>query len=559
MPFEQSGSGVKQFMKEKFANFKGLVGKTEWDTPVLQSDETRNETKGELIYTGRKMVNAMPLTGKKWLSEEGRYFPEEAYFKMGALNYLKSKKGDVELKPGTKRYYEANVRAGLGKIRRTPKAKPVHAADRIKEADRLQSLRDQNFTLDLSEYQRLLADPLTNETATEELRTIKALIEDAAKTDLAILEKKLETTKLASSGIGLIGTALGAAAGLTSLGMIAQKASNVATGATQQALKLTESVVDKVGKTEAIMTTVGVLAGMQGIKTQANLDEEQKRKLQQNAKKIAAKTAYAVAMKTASLVLLGVAANLTPAGGTVTALAIVTTVVKGALNVRAAKLEEKGMAIQMNKKELLKTIDDMIENNGTIFYREDNPMFQKSKVLVEKIETILNTQENYKVFDEVAALNNSVTAAALLNDMMTNADNVGQNLKFEQELNSLKTLEKANNATLDRLRKSSTQQEFEKELKILKEGNKINNATMKRLRNSRTKLSFEHELETLKTMEKANNATLQKLRNRREKLKRLYNTYKKPLLAQNIKETANANANTKNTNQTGGKTRRRRR
>ncbi len=437
---------------QKLKNLKAFFGKKDWDPPVIDSDDIKNATMGELIYTGREMVNAMGIKEKEYLSEKGLYFPKEAYYKVGALDYLKSKKGDVQIKPGTIKYYEALSKGTLGRIRRKPKLPPVSAANRIKEADRIKSLRDQNYTLDLAEYQSLLADPRTSQTAKEELLTIKAIIDDAAKMDMAALEKKMATTKLASSGIGLIGTVLGAASGLASIGAIAEKAANAAQGATGQAYKITEAVVDRVGQAQLVMATAGVLAGATGIKTQHNINVEKMKKLNRNSASVALKTASAVAMKTAGLVLLGVAANLTVPGATITALAIVTTAVKGGLNIYTQRLEKKNMALQMNKTDLLNSIDEMIKNNGTIFYREDNPMFKSGLELKTKVDQILNTQENYKVLDEVAQLEQGTTAAALLDDMMANAANTRYNAQFEQELLKSKEIEKLNNASLQKLR-----------------------------------------------------------------------------------------------------------
>jgi hypothetical protein len=469
---------------QKLKDLKALFGKKDWDPPVIDSDEIKNETQGEMIYTGREMVNAMGFKDKEYLSEKGRFFPKEAYYKASGLDFLKSKKGDVQIKPGTVKYYEALSKGTLGRIRRKPKLPPISAANRVKEADRIKSLRDQNYTLDLAEYQSLLANPKTSETAKEELLIIKALIEDAAKMDVAALEKKMATTKLASSAIGLVGTVLGAASGLASVGAIAEKAANAAQGAAGQAYKITEAVVDRVGQAQSAMAAAGVLAGAVGVKTQHNLNVDKLKKLNRNSASEELKTASAVAMKTAGLVLLGVAANLTAPGATITALAIVTTAVKGGLNIYAQRLEKKNMALQMNKTDLLSSIDEMIKNNGTIFYKEDNPMFKNGLALKEKVDEILNTQENYKVIDEVAQLENGVRAAALLDDMMANAANTKYNAQFEQNL--LKS----------------------------------------------------------KEIEKLNNATVQKLRDRRGKLKRLYTTYKKPsantniiALAQNISET----------------------
>jgi hypothetical protein len=470
---------MADWLKKKASDLVGFAGKTKWVQPVVD-DDTRDETYKKMIFLNDEMVNAMELTGKEWLSTQKRFFPKDAYFVENGIEYLKT--GEVvdrntkgnpiykfsafKIKPGTKKYYSASTTGALGKKGRKGPRPPIHAANRIREADRLQALRDQDFKLDLTMYQMLLADPKTNQRAVEELRFIQALIDNEQKLSEAQLEEKLRKSQLASQGLGLIGTALGAAAGITSIGTIAQ-------GSASQALKITESVVDKLGKTAAVAGTAKALYDMKGVKTQANLDAEKMMSLNQSQGKLALKTATDVAMKTAGLVILGVAANLTAPGAAVTALAIVTTAAKAGVNMYSQHLEKKKMMIKMNKNDLLNSIDEMIVNRGTIFYKEDNPMFQDSVVIKNKVNSILNMQENFKVFDEVAALENSIRAAAILDEMIEySAD------KYNSD--------------------------------------------------------FNNEIEKLRVLEKKNNASLQKLRNRRTKLKRMYNTYKKPLLQKNI-------------------------
>ncbi len=460
---------------QKFQELKAYFGKKDWEHPIVESDNIKNQYHGDMIYTGREMVNAMGLKDKEYLSEKGLYFPKDAYDRVQGFEFLKSKYDQIQIKPGTVKYYEALSKGTFGRIRRKPKLPPISAANRIREADRIKSLRDKSYTLDLAEYQSLLADPKTAEQAKEELLFIKALIEDAAKTDLAILEEKIHATGIASKSIGFIGLVFGAASGLASIGAVAQKAVNVAQGAAGQALKITETVVNRIGQAG---TAIKAAKAVSGIKTQQqdkNKEYEEKvKKLNRNTTLSVLKTSTKVALKTASLILLGVAANLTAPGATITALAIVTTVIKGGLNVYKGRLEKKNMALRLNKSALLNTIDEMIKNNGTIFYKEDNPIFKTGLELKTKIDTIVNTQENYKIIDEVAQLENGTTAAALLDDMMANASNPNYDELFERNL--LKS----------------------------------------------------------KEIEKVNNATIQKLRDRRAKLKRLYNTYKKPAANANI-------------------------
>ncbi len=470
---------AKEWFKSKVSDFSGFLGQKKWEQPVVD-DDARNQTYQKMIFSNDEMINAMELTGKDWLSTQGRYFPKDAFFVENGIPKLKvgevverDEKGNpiyrfhsIELKPGVKREYLALSKGALGKKGRKGPRPPIHAANRMREADRLQALRDQDFKLDLTTYQVLLADPKTNQKAVEELRFLQALFNNEEKLRADELQKKLERSQLASKGLGLIGTALGAAAGITAVGTIAQ-------GSASQALKLTESIVDKVGKTAAVAGTAKALYDMKGIKTQKNLNAEKMISLNQGQGKLALKTATDVALKTAGLAIVGIAANLTAPGAAITALAIITTAAKAGVNMYSQHLEKKKMAIKMNKEDLLNSIDEMIQNHGTIFYKEENPMFKDSVVLKEKVNSIVNTQENFKVLDEVAALENSIRAAAMLDEMMDYA---------ADEYNS----------------------------------------------------QFEKEIEKLKVMEKKNNASLQKLRNRRAKLKRLHNTYKKPLLQKNI-------------------------
>lgn len=483
----------------KFQQLKGYLGQTEWNPPIITSDDIHDEHEDKMIFTGREMVNAMELKGKEYLSKQGRYFPAGAFYERGPLEFLKGrptewathpKTGEkvpiaweeIPIKPGTKHYYPGHSEGTLGRIPRKPRPPIVHALNRIQKANTIQSLRDTNMQLDLKMYQALLADPATNQRAIEELRELQGIILDTGKVAEAELEEKLKRTKMFASGVGLIGTVLGAASGIASVGAIAERASNVATGTAQQALKLTESITDKLGKANALAGAVGMIAAAQGIKTQRNINRNKLAKINTNTKKLALKTAYAVAMKTAGLTLLGVAASLNPVGGTITAIAIVTTVAKGALNIKVKQIEKKEMALKMGKEDLMKAIDEMIQNNGTIFYKEDNPMFRNGLILKEQVDSILNTKEVDQVHNAVMALENSARAVSLLDDMITNAGNATRNAAFELEL------------------------------------------------------------EKSKTMEKMNNATLKRLRNRRSKLKQLYTEYKKPMIDRNIKNMMNESA-----------------
>ena len=470
---------AKDWFKSKIADFSGFVGQKKWEQPIVD-DDARNQLYQKMIFTNDEMINAMELTGKEWLSSEKRYFPKNAFFVENGIPQLKvgevvdrNAKGNpiyrfssIKIKPGVKREYTALSKGALGKKGRKGPRPPIHAANRMREADRLQALRDQDFKLDLTTYQVLLADPKTNQKAIEELRFLQALFNNEEKLRADELQKKLERSQLASKGLGLIGTALGAAAGVSAIGTIAQ-------GSASQALKLTESIVDKVGKTAAVAGTAKAIYDMQGIKTQKNLNAEKMISLTQNQGKLALKTATNVAIKTAGLAIVGMAASLTAPGAAITALAIITTVAQAGVNMYSQHLEKKKMAIKMNKEDLLNSIDEMIKNRGTIFYKEENPMFRDSVVLKEKVNSIVNTQENFKILDEVAALENSIRAAAILDEMINYASDE-HNAHFEEELSKLKIIEKKDNASL------------------------------------------------------------QKLRNRRAKLKRLHNTYKKPLLQKNI-------------------------
>jgi hypothetical protein len=495
-------------LKNKVSKTKAFFGQKEWKRPTLKNDE-RNQLYGKIIHRDDEMVNGMSIKGDKWESEEGRYYPADAYYKQGPLEFLKTSQGQIQLKPGTKLFYEANARGTTGSYRRKAKLAPIHALNRVQQAERLQTLRDQNYTLDLSEYQAMLANPATNQQAVQELRFLQSLFTDAEKMDQRAIEEKMEKAQKASKILGFMGMALGAAAGVTSVGNIAAKAANVAQGSTLQATKLAEAVGDKLGKIESATAALGILGSLQGIKTKKNLNRAKMSQLNQNSAKLALKTAQDVAIKTASLVILGAAANLTIPGATITALAIVTTAAKGAVNVYTQRLEKKEMAIKMKKEELLTTIDEMIQNNGTIFYREDNPMFADAKVLKDKLDTLLNSVENGKVVEAIGSLEgaNSAAASALLDDMMMNAMNPTShtNLSYMKDPATLNAYKQKREA-------------LKKQYGVATNGD----------------LDFELELQRLKNLEKMNNSNLQKLRARREKLRRLYAMYKEPKIQKNL-------------------------
>lgn len=436
-----------------FGAEKGLA-KNGWKKPVFR-DNTKTAD-GQLICPGDELVDGIFLGDTDYASKLGRFYRKKDLQKNKiagqSVKFVKS--------------YTAEVTGGLRKSS-CKKLAPVFSKNRLNKAEELQELRDKNYNhLDLRKYQELLANPATNQKAVEDLRLLQAIFNDAGRLDSNKLMAKYEKLMKASNALGLIGTVLGKAAAIGGITDVAASAAKAASGQVAQGARLTTSIADKVSKVSAQLGHIPVNSAIvETLKTGLNASTD-------------------VAAKLSSMVLMGIAGSLNPVTGTITALAVVTTIASAGTKIAAQSVKRNEMELQMNKEELLHEIDLMIQNNGTIFYREDNPIFKTAKVIKDKVDTILNSYENDKVFNALNSLTEEEKsqAATFLNAMMTNAANSAYNDQFEQELQK--------------------------------------------------SIEMEHLL----------NTNVQRQRNRRAKLKRLYKTYKAPKIAIAIGNAVSKNA-----------------
>lgn len=423
-----------------------------WEQPKIPVDAKTVVSK-EYICKDDQMADGILEGSDKYESQMGRYYRKEDYVSKPLTL------GGKILLPKTIKFYTAPFRPGMDYCKHRTRKNVVYEANRKREAEKIKKLREEKYAIDLSDYQERLSKPETNKQAVEELQFFVSIIKDAHQMDNAALAQKYEKIMMASKITGFAGMIFGAAAG--GIG-IATLASNSAT----QSVQLANSISDKIGKAANVAQKFGHGPDWASLT-------------------IGTKASAAAAGKIAGMIILGAAANLTIPGATLTALAVVSTVAKAGLNIAAQQIEKKKMALQMNSTNLLESIAEMIKNNGTIFYKEDNPMFETALTLKEDLDEILNTTNNDHVINALNVFegNDKVSAAKMLNDMMMNAVN-----QKPIEIKNYKT-----------------------QKSIFMTPNE----------------HFEQNLEKFKTMEKANNATLQKLRNRRAKLKRLYNLTRK--------------------------------
>lgn len=433
----------------------------QWQNPQAKIPvDAKDAIHGKYICKDDKMIDFMVKDQENYESAYGRFYREKDY---DEKTHSIGTKVASDIVPSSIHKYIAIYRPGIDYCKKRMRTNIVYSLNRTREAEKIKKLREEKYKIDLVEYQERLSKPETNKQAIEELHIFTSIIKDAHSMDDAALAKKYEKVMMVSKVAGFAGMVFGAAAGGLGVAALASKASNMATN---QSTKLANAISDKVGK-------VSNLA--------------QKFPIGFNAKSLAigTKASAAVAGKVAGLIILGAAANLTIPGATLTVLAVVSTVIKAGANIAGEQIKKNKMALEMNSETLVEEINKMIKNNGTIFYREDNPMFKNSKVIKDELDTILNTVENNSVINALNQFvgNTKVKASQQLNSMMNNA---------------------ANETPVEIVNRRTNQ-------KILQTPDEL----------------FETELEKLKVFEKANNSTLKKLRNRRSKLKRLHTLYKK--------------------------------
>lgn len=407
--------------------FRGLLKKgkevAKWEQPSIPVDAKLFVHK-EYICKGDQMADGILQGSDIYESKLGHYYRKEDYDSSVTPATL----GGNILVPKTIKFYTAPFRAGMDYCKHKTRKNVVYTLNRQREAAKIKKLRDEKYAIDLSEYQERLSKPETNKEAIEELQFFVSIIKDAHGMDDAALAKKYEKVIMASKVTGFAGMIFGAAAG--GIGI-----ATMATNSASQSVQLANSISDKIGKAANVAQKFGHGPNWASVT-------------------IGTKASAAAAGKIAGMIILGAAANLTIPGATLTALAVVSTVAKAGLNIYGQQIQKKKMALQMNSQQLLDSISEMIKNNGTIFYREKNPMFESALSVKDDLDEILNTTNNDHVINALNTFegNDKISAAKMLNDMMMNAANATRNKSFENEVQKSKVMEKVNNATLQKLR-----------------------------------------------------------------------------------------------------------
>jgi hypothetical protein len=406
--------------------FKSLIQKgkevMKWEQPSIPVD-AKDAVHREYICKDDKMADGILDGQEQYESKLGRFYRKDDYVSTSPPSL-----GGKILLPKTIKFYTAPYRPGMDYCKHRTRKNVVYTLNRQREAAKIKKLRDEKYAIDLSDYQERLSKPETNKEAVEELQFFVSIIKDAHEMDDVALAKKYEKVMMASKIAGFAGMVFGAAAGGIGLAAIASNSAS-------QSVQLANTISDKIGKASTIAEKFGHGPNWASIT-------------------IGTKATSAVAGKVAGMIILGAAANLTIPGATLTALAVVSTAAKAGLNIYAKQIEKKKMALQMNSHQLVDSITEIIKNNGTLFYKEDNPMFQTALTIKDDLDEILNTTNNDYVINALDTFqkNDKVSAAKMLNDMMVNAANVSRNGPFENELQKSKMMEKVNNITLQKLR-----------------------------------------------------------------------------------------------------------
>lgn len=380
----------------------------EWKEPRLEQG-AKEEITGHFIKEGDRLRNFKFKNDPFFESEKGKYYFEKS---IGFLNHPINKK--------TMKNYKAKLRG----LNRSRKNKPIYLSSRVEKAAEIEELKKQKFQFDLTGYQTLLTsqDPNVKEKAVEDLVFLKSLLLDARKMRQIELIEKYKNLKRVGRVAALLGLAT-SLAGISTIGT--ELAEEVIERSPSGAISVTTEVAEKVSAANKLKI------GVQAIGASKE-----------------------VILETVSLGLLIAASNLAAPGFALGIVAIVTTLFSLGISIEKFRVKHERKKIEVNGDQLLKDIDTMIQENGQIFRREQNPIFAKNFEIKEKINTILNTEENDKVLLglESSLGENTNRGLAFLDSMIENAESPKRNMEFERNLYITQKMEGLSNTNTQRLR-----------------------------------------------------------------------------------------------------------
>ncbi len=317
---------------------------------------------GKIIQQNDQMINfkrknkAPGNNIRNYESRKKRYHRAKNFnAKTGILRYTK-KNGKVEPIPvnlTTIKFYTA-------KAPRFKTKQAVYMSNKRRLENKVKQASTAGF--DFNIYQERLKDPKTSNEAAQELRLLKQMLLDARMLSREDLEKKYKTAKTIQIGTAVLAGALGAGVGISN------------------------AVSFGLGKAGSVATATS-LSSNQGIRVTSNL----------------ASAGLGLGEKAAMLALLtGMAASLATPAGAITVTALVVSVVSLGATAYSQRLEGQKMSVEMKGEDIIRTIDQLIENHGVLVL-EENPLFAKARLVKAKLDAAM-AQPNFKMETFVATL-----------------------------------------------------------------------------------------------------------------------------------------------------------
>ena len=199
-------------------------------------------------------------------------------------------------------------------------------------------------------------NPAVRDAAVKELRILQEMLKDARKMDRKELEKKYNRLTSIKTIASLLGMGLGMGIGSST------------------------NVAFAVGK-------VGSVLGLLALAKRAHI---------RHASNVAAPI-FTLGEKAIIVALLATLVNLSNPGISIAISAVVASTVAVGATLYGKHLEFQKLTTEMNGDNILKTIDNLIKENG-ILTLEDNPLFAKARGMKEELEQAIDDNQDIEEF-----------------------------------------------------------------------------------------------------------------------------------------------------------------
>jgi hypothetical protein len=484
-----------------------------WDEPTIPSHS--KNIFGEPIEKGDTMINFKLGTSWIYESQKGKYYKKKNYKRerYGAgsprvKNLIPDKR--------TIRYYKASITPGLNRTAE----KPFYFIDRIKFQKEIMELKKKQFvTLDFTKYQVALAskDSEAKAKAIQELAVLKRIIKDAYNSNAYELTQKYKNLEMVANiawTMGIVNAVTSFGPMIFSLTSHAKEATSASLNSlhvlskmklkhdivqhtvglgTEKIAEITENMhralelgaekvihdtakelqekgkvdsakelLEEIKKTKMDYDSIDKMKDIIQKETIEGFENKEKEFLfgsprfgKQKVKGILVKSVQTL-FKITPLLLLIIAAITNPLGNVMLGIAIVTEITKLGAETAAEHFETKVETIELRADKLIEDIDHIIENDGVLFKREYNPVYEKNRKIKNTINMYLNKDNRKSKNNILRNFKNTyeeANAERILNLMLNDVERADHNKEFNLELDKYSKLEQYNNSNLNTLRK----------------------------------------------------------------------------------------------------------